>query len=870
MDKKKKGFSLAELLISLLIISIVLSAAIPTITKRAGANREYIWRWASTNNDMYTATGWNQTAVLGYDKNPVNDIYALGGETAKLEDLLRDFMTATGDEPSGTIPWRYRGVIGPVNFEEIPYSKDGDKFTILKKPLVATNASDQSNFANSHISFYTTVNQTSTTNDIRYAGRIAMDPDNIAIGKGSLQNQLLYAEDNRLDGKENMAVGHFSMFRNINGSRNTALGHRTLSFIEEGKYNTAMGFGSLFQLGSTKIEGGSAPIEQGFENTAIGALSQEYNNVGVKNTSVGSQSLKSLVYTPGVYAATHKFGDRNTALGWASMFNLVSGDENTALGANACGGLQQGSNNICIGNDANYKKRGYYAFYDNNGVYIGSGTVSGAAPLIEGHSERTVGSKLAPYGNSSPSASDLRDISEIEYRSDDSEHYNKTKYNFFHQELIVNARNVRFRTYDGQVDVFKFQSMRGPDDDDTQGYDSTKTAWGIASFNLRDTMSMESSGHDDKTSVSLTFSADDKGVNNKTANIMALDPYHHTSTDTDRLADINFNNLLNFSFPQAFDTTTGVKAKVYIDGKHYPETGDPTSQPLIIQHIAEIQNNHPNWNSTDLPLTIAFGPLNPGSLNDYVITLKPKSEKTEIRLRSRTDGSLEEYYYTQKYTPNNSYRIAQKYKQSGGAEKEAYFHIDKGHLNLNDFSGIDMQTQGKLYMHGENESLIHLGATGAGTTISPTDVCISGGAKCLSSISSDARLKNITGDNTAGLKEINELQVKNFTYKNDKEKKPQVGVIAQQIQKIFPTAVSKDEKGYLRIRTEEIFYAMVNAIKELTVKIQDLTAKVTGLDKRITELEKQNKQLIEQNKAIQEQNKAIEKRLAKLEKQSAK
>ena len=128
---------------------------------------------------------------------------------------------------------------------------------------------------------------------------------------------------------------------------------------------------------------------------------------------------------------------------------------------------------------------------------------------------------------------------------------------------------------------------------------------------------------------------------------------------------------------------------------------------------------------------------------------------------------------------------------------------------------------------------------------------------------SDIRLKNVTGDSTAGLKEINALEVKNFTYKEDKEKTPHVGVIAQQLQKIFPNSVSKDDKGYLRIKTEEIFYAMVNSIKELCKQIQDLTAKVTGLDKRITELEKQNKLLAEQNKAF-------EKRLQKLEKQSAK
>ena len=109
------------------------------------------------------------------------------------------------------------------------------------------------------------------------------------------------------------------------------------------------------------------------------------------------------------------------------------------------------------------------------------------------------------------------------------------------------------------------------------------------------------------------------------------------------------------------------------------------------------------------------------------------------------------------------------------------------------------------------------------------------------------RLKDISGDSTIGLKEINALEVKNYTYKNDENKTPHVGVIAQQLQKVFPNSVFADDKGYLKIKTEEIFYAMVNSIKELFVKIQDLTAKVTGLDKRITELEVENAQLKQQN-----------------------
>ena len=45
-----------------------------------------------------------------------------------------------------------------------------------------------------------------------------------------------------------------------------------------------------------------------------------------------------------------------------------------------------------------------------------------------------------------------------------------------------------------------------------------------------------------------------------------------------------------------------------------------------------------------------------------------------------------------------------------------------------------------------------------------------------------------------------------------------LGVVAQELQKVFPNAVTKDKDGYLRIRQEDMFYAMINAIKELDLK----------------------------------------------------
>lgn len=114
---------------------------------------------------------------------------------------------------------------------------------------------------------------------------------------------------------------------------------------------------------------------------------------------------------------------------------------------------------------------------------------------------------------------------------------------------------------------------------------------------------------------------------------------------------------------------------------------------------------------------------------------------------------------------------------------------------------------------------------------------------CGINLSSDRRLKYIGSKFNGGLDEINKLQVYNYVYKNDAKKEPHTGVIAQQLQKVFPTAVSKDEDGYLRIRWDEMFYACINAVKTLNQRVASLVKRTLTLENEITKLEKENSKL---------------------------
>ena len=777
MNRKLKGFSLAELLISLLIISIVLSAAIPTITRKAGADREAIWRWTNEGNNAYFGTGSNQSAILGLSSTPKAEegIADIMQDATVVDDAVDD-ITDTAN--TGT----KRADIGVINTKDLRYSNFGDKFIILKKTI----QNDNSNFMNSHISFFTMKNdETATTADIKYGGRLTLDPGNIALGMGTLQNI-----DQNNNG-ENTAIGHFALLRTKEGFRNTAIGKKTLSYNESGSYNTAVGFGALFEMG--RLE--SSVDDAFYENTAIGALSQQQRATGRFNTSIGSQSLKR-----------NTDGDSNTAIGRLALGNLTRGSNNTVIGDKSCRYVESGTGNICIGNNVRTTNTAVGAsnlnLEENYGVFIGTATLNDETPLISGHSTIVLGSGNDYY---SPIA---------------------------HKELIANARKVEFRPFNGVRPTFEFHSYYGSDSN-YNGYnpDDGKAIWGSAVFNLRDT-----GGGADESSVSLVFGGIGSNANDKEVRINAYDKYH--ASEDDKWADITFNNILRFDFPPITHEDGTIDYGTFRMNTTTLGSTE-TRYNMLINDRLEIGNDE---NVPYLQLNATEGlKLHFGTDTDSFINIR--KENTFIKFVS-SDSNAGNLWFDlqgglQLTTPG---KITLESTGSDNVIKFGKIYIDDNEIYINDLRTFSSTGGIKAEIKGIKEEIDNLKA---------------------SSSMSDERKKNILSDSTAGLEKINALEVKNYTYKDDKNNTPHVGVIAQQLQKVFPNSVFKGEDGYFRIKTEEIFYAMVNSIKELCAKLQELTAKVTGLDKRITELENQNKILLEQNKAF-------EKRLEKLEKQSKK
>lgn len=739
VNNKFRGFSLAELLISLLIISIVLAAAIPTMTRK-GKGSEQIWRWSMPRNSTYFGTGANQSVIIGSPNPPLQKLISKNGNDVVTDDSeLTAFFYDDQIKPNTTTR----------------FSTVGDKLILVKTSIADKDLPNySSNLINSHISFYNVNGDISSTkNDVSYAGRLAMDKHNIALGIGTLQTlDSTTLASNGFQGN-NIAIGHFSLFNDISGIRNVAIGERTLALNINGNDNVALGFMAL---------------------TNLKAVSENTEEHSQRNTALGSYAL-----------IANAGGNDNTAVGANALMTSATGYSNTAIGSSACNDIN-GSYNICIGADA-----GAGIIEKDNISEMVAISKKVDHQLIVGSDDY---SKIqAGIVNDVKSATRFVDpiiYGVTAYHVKDGKTYDK--------QLNINAKYFKLNAYD---------NLRALNVDDTSYVDNnifTATAEYVNSAYVPGTTGL------------LKGEFDFVLLNNTKEKIK----------DT---------HLLLKRYPDGNKSQVGLYTGTEVANQQYPSD----VRDVILNNQLRVAFVEPG-NSSSGSVNIS---TMPESNNALKLAFYVNSSEKSTMMNLADDGFSVSSIIQGKSTP------LIHASSSGVSFSSDNVNFFPKNLSASSDPGVIINAStGDIYLKslkdGQISANVGVALTQLYQMLNPY---------------SDVRLKNVSGDSTAGLKEINALEVKNFTYKDDKEKTPHVGVIAQQLKNVFPNSVIKDKKGYYRIKTEEIFYAMVNSIKELCTQIQTLTAKVAGLDKRITELEKQNQEL-------KKKNAEFEKRLQKLEK----
>ena len=107
------------------------------------------------------------------------------------------------------------------------------------------------------------------------------------------------------------------------------------------------------------------------------------------------------------------------------------------------------------------------------------------------------------------------------------------------------------------------------------------------------------------------------------------------------------------------------------------------------------------------------------------------------------------------------------------------------------------------------------------------DGLISASGDIIAFASSDERLKDNVTPIGSAIDKINQIGGYEFDWNSDSEHSGHdVGVIAQEIEKVLPEVVATRKNGYLAVRYEKIVALLIQAVKEQQLQIEELKSKL--------------------------------------------
>jgi len=107
------------------------------------------------------------------------------------------------------------------------------------------------------------------------------------------------------------------------------------------------------------------------------------------------------------------------------------------------------------------------------------------------------------------------------------------------------------------------------------------------------------------------------------------------------------------------------------------------------------------------------------------------------------------------------------------------------------------------------------------------DGLISASGDIIAFASSDERLKDNLTPIGSAIDKINQIGGYQFDWNSDSEHSGHdVGVIAQEIEKVLPEVVATRKNGYLAVRYEKIVALLIQAVKEQQLQIEELKSKL--------------------------------------------
>ena len=132
-------------------------------------------------------------------------------------------------------------------------------------------------------------------------------------------------------------------------------------------------------------------------------------------------------------------------------------------------------------------------------------------------------------------------------------------------------------------------------------------------------------------------------------------------------------------------------------------------------------------------------------------------------------------------------------------------------------------------------SWYHLvGKTGNGSTINANSIIIFGNGNIQNTNNSygafsDIKLKENIVNATPKLNDLLNVKVRNYNLKSDEAKTKQIGVVAQELEEVFPSLVDEDVDGIKSVKYSVFVPMLIKAIQEQQAIITQLQADVAAL-----------------------------------------
>ena len=737
MNKHKfNAFTLAEMMVVMLIMSIVLAAMAPVMTTKNKVDNSSPWKYSPNNSsDAYFGQGASMRAMIGQ----------LNGEDTDNGKLIINNLGSS--------------------FSHILF-KNGN--TILGDLYMSGN-----NLILGH----------------RNGSSTSLGQNNINIGPNNWPST-------DITGQSNIIIGDNAMTHLSSGSNNIGLG-TTLTALTTGTGNVTIGDNSLISVTT-----GSGNI--GLGNEANPAITTASKTIAIGANSVAS-SLGAIAIGSNLTSSESHGPEQDAAQ--ARVMNSI------AIGNNATSGASNGAgqNSIAIGNQAKANPEdvggasaiaiGYDSYAnENSDIAIGphagvvlttnpSPKTKGGSIAIGGRSKATNGNSLA-IGNGAFAGEGAVAIG---YYSETAETFTVAGGDTNTYDVAIGYRAKALGGtgvaigYNAKAPAAEYVPLSG---NIAIGYNAMKNSSdsysniGIGTEALRDT-----SGSSNTAVGYRALLNNSRGTDNTAIGTVALRDNttgsHNTAIGEYACSNVTGSNKTcigaNSGPANNSDWASDDKERIFIGSKSKFNNG-----PAVL----EVHNTKDTGLGANKDAAVVIN----GNLivkGGVISTLWKKGggDDDDVNLYGRTGGQMEPFW------------------DKGGTPDYVEKYSSNGHGKFKAFSGK------REY--------------------------------------SDRRLKYVGKDNNDGLAKIKQLKVFNYVYKKDTTKTPHVGVIAQDLQKVFPNAVQKGKDGFLTIRMEDMFYAVINAIKEL--------------DAKITALQKENQELKQLVKQVQEDNKRLDQRLQKLE-----